>query len=175
MDQIDLLLVLAQIGVGVAGFASLATVVGQAYTKTDPEVNAIRLRGLLYVSIAVMLLSLAAIALLRVAGLPAEAAWRIASWIALLTAVIIGIGVIKRDRTRRRLPGYNKFTMVTNFTILGTVIVAFAVAALGLTSAHVGSVFVGSIILMLVGCSTAFVLVVTSFLDPVARRVSPPQ
>jgi hypothetical protein len=30
MDQIDLLLVLAGIGVGVAGFASLATVVGQA-------------------------------------------------------------------------------------------------------------------------------------------------
>ena len=31
MDQIDLLLALAQIGVGVAGFASLATVLGQAW------------------------------------------------------------------------------------------------------------------------------------------------
>jgi hypothetical protein len=97
MEQIDLLLVLAQIGVGVAGFASLATVVGQA-------------------------------------------------------------------------PGYNKFTMVINFTILGIVVIALAVASLGLAGAYVGSVFVGSVILMLVGCSTAFILVVTSFLDPVRAR-----
>ena len=54
MDQSDVLLVLAQIGVTMAGFASLATVVGQGYSKTDPEVNSIRLRGLLHIAIAVM-------------------------------------------------------------------------------------------------------------------------
>lgn len=175
MDQIDLLLVLAQIGVGVAGFGSLATVVGQAYTTTDPEVNAIRLRGLLHISISVMLLSLVAIALLRVPGLEEALAWRIASIIAFLTTLAISVGVLRRDRTRRRLPGYNKVTMVTNFTLMGIIIVALATAVTGAAGRYIGSVYAGSIILMLVACSTAFVLVVTSFLDPAPRKDTPPR
>jgi hypothetical protein len=58
---------------------------------------------------------------------------------------------------------------------MGIVVIALAVAALGFAGAYVGSVFVGCLILMLVGCSTAFILVVTSFLDPVRRKESPPQ
>jgi hypothetical protein len=42
VDQIDLLLVLAQIGVGVAGFASMATVVGQAYVLGGGWLRALR-------------------------------------------------------------------------------------------------------------------------------------
>ena len=53
MDQapIDLLLVLAQIGVTAAGFCPLASVVGQTLSTAHPEVNAIRLRGLLKVPV----------------------------------------------------------------------------------------------------------------------------
>jgi hypothetical protein len=103
MNQYDILLVLAQIGVGVAGFASLATVVGQAYSKTDPEVNSIRLRGLLHIAIAVMLLSFVALTLLRIEALDRSWAWRIASMIALITAVVVSVGVLRRDRPRRKL------------------------------------------------------------------------
>jgi MFS family permease len=174
MDQIDLLFVLAQIGVGVAGFASLATVIGQAYTRTDPEVNSIRLRGLLHISISVMLLSLLAIALLKIDGLSEEMAWRIASTVALVTAIICGIGVLRRDRTRRRLPGYNRLTMVINFSIMGIVVIELAISALGWSGRHAGSVYTGSLILMLVGCSTAFMLVVTSFLEGAPRKETPP-
>jgi hypothetical protein len=174
MDQIDLLLVLAQIGVGVAGFGSLATVVGQAYTKTDPEVNAIRVRGLLHIAVAAMLLPLVAIALLRVSGLAADVAWRIASVIAFLAALAISVGVLRRDRMRRRLPGYNKVMMVANFTIMGLVIVALGAAVTGLARQYVGSVYAGSIILMLVGASNAFILVVTSFLEPAKSKGLPP-
>lgn len=173
MDQIDLLLVLAQIGGAVAGFASLATVVGQSYTTTDPQVNSIRLRGLLHIAIAVMLLSLIAVALLRVNALQAELAWRIASLIAFFTAVITSVGVLRRDRSRRRLPGYNRFTMVINFTIMGVIIAALGTAVTGLAGAHIASLYVGSLILMLVACSTAFMLVVTSFLDSPSRKDTP--
>ncbi len=169
-DQTDILLVLAQIGVGVAGFGSLATVVGQGYSKTDPEVNSIRLRGLLHIAIVVMLLSLAALVLLRIDLLDRQWAWRIASMLALVTAVVTSIGVLKRDRTRRKLAGYNKVTMVTNFTIMGIVVLALAVASAGLAGPLVGSVFVGALVLMLVGCSTAFFLVVTSFLDAASAK-----
>jgi hypothetical protein len=45
------------------------------------------------------------------------------------------------------------------------VIALFACAVSGITCGHAGSVFVATIILMLVGASTAFVLVVTSLLE----------
>lgn len=170
MDQSDVLLVLAQIGVTMAGFASLATVVGQAYSKTDPEVNSIRLRGLLHIAIAVMLLSLAAVALLRVEALDKQWSWRIACMVALVVAIVISIGVLRRDRARRRLAGYNKLTMIANFTIMGIVLLALAAASAGLAEEFIDTVFVGSLVLMLVGCSTAFVLVVTSFLDAAPRK-----
>jgi hypothetical protein len=94
MDQLDLLLVLAQIGVGVAGFAS---------------------------------------------------------------------------------PGYNRFTMVANFTIMGIVVLDLGISALGYGDRYAGSVYSGSLILMLVGSSTAFFLVVAAFLDPLPRKDSPPR
>ena len=64
-----------------------------------------------------------------------------------------------------RLPGYNRFTMVTNFSILDIVTIAFGCAASGLAIDFVGSPFVGALILMLVGCATAFILAVTPFLE----------
>jgi hypothetical protein len=39
---------------------------------------------------------------------------------------------------------------------------------------YVGNVYTGSLILMLVACSTAFILVVTSFLDAAPRTETPP-
>jgi hypothetical protein len=165
MNQIDLLLVLAQIGVGFAGFGSLATVIGQSLTKTDPEVNSIRLRGLIHISISVILLSLVPVALLRVPGLAEEDAWRIASVIAFFAVVAVSVGVLRRDRERRRLPGYNKFSMVTNFTIMAIVVFALGAAVTGLAGLYVGSVYAGSLVLTLVAASTAFALVITSFLD----------
>jgi hypothetical protein len=166
MEQIDLLLVLAQVGATIAGFASLATVLGQTLSTAHPEVNSIRLRGLLSVSLSVMFLSLIASWSLKIEGLPADTAWHGAAALGFVMALFVGFGVLKRDRARRRLPGYNKLTMTTNFTLLGLVIVLFACAASGITRGHVGSVSVATIILMLVGASTAFILVVTSFLEP---------
>lgn len=165
MDQIDLLLVLAQVGVTLAGFASLATVVGQATSTDHPEVNAIRLRGLLSVSLSVMFLALIASGLLKVENLAVDLAWRGAAALGFVVALFVGFGVLKRDRKRRKLPGYNKLTMTTNFTILGVVVVALGCAASGVLQTYVGSAFVGALILMLVGASTAFILVVTSFLE----------
>jgi hypothetical protein len=165
MDQVDILLVLAQIAVTVAGFASLASVVGQSLSTAHPEVNSIRLRGLLHGSLAAMFLSIIAVALLRVPGLETVWAWRLASLLGFVIALIVGAGVIKRDHPRRLLPGYNRFTIFTSFGIIGVVTAALGCAATGLAGQYVASVFVCSMILILVGCSTAFVLVVTSFLE----------
>ena len=47
MDESDILLTVAEVGVALAGFASLAAILGRRDKHTDPLVNAIRLRGLL--------------------------------------------------------------------------------------------------------------------------------
>jgi hypothetical protein len=112
---------------------------------------------------------------LRVDGLTTEWAWRIASLIGFFTSVVVCVGALRRDRTRRRLPGYNRFTMVTNFAIMGIVVTALGGGLTGIAGPYVGSIFVGSLILMLVGCSTAFILVVTSFLEPPPRKDSSAQ
>ena len=165
MEHIDLLLVLAQVGVSLAGFASLATVLGQTLSTAHPEVNAIRLRGLLNISLSVMFLALISSWLLKIGQLSGDTAWRCAGLLGLTMSLFVGFGVLKRDRARRRLPGYNKLMMTTNFTILGLVIVLFACVASGIARGFSGSVFVSTIILMLVGAATSFILVVTSFLE----------
>lgn len=164
MDQIATLLTIAQIGVTVAGFASLASVVGQTRTSTDPRVNAIRLRGLLNTSLATMLLALVAVLLLAIQGLGSWA-WRGASILGLLCAVPIGWGALKRDRPRRALPGYNKPVAWINYAILGVVVFALAFNGAGLAEPYEMPVFMATLILMLAGCCTLFVLVVVSLLE----------
>ena len=165
MDPIATLLTIAQIGVTVAGFASLASVVGQTRTSTDPQVNAIRLRGLLNTSLAAMLLALVAVLLLAIPALGSWA-WRGASIVGLLCAVPIGWGALKRDRPRRALPGYNKPVAQTNYAILGAVVFALAFNGAGLAAPYEMPVFLATLILMLVGCSILFILVVVSLLEP---------
>jgi hypothetical protein len=55
--------------------------------------------------------------------------------------------------------------MVTNFTIMAVVVFALGAAVTGLAGLYVGSVYAGSLVLTLVAASTAFALVITSFLD----------
>ena len=164
MDPVATLLTIAQIGVTVAGFASLASVVGQTRTSTDPTVNAIRLRGLLNTSLATMLLALVAVLLLAIPGLGSWA-WRGASIMGLLCSVTIGWGVLKRDRPRRALPGYNKQVARLNFAILVVVVFALAFNGAGLAQPYEMPVFIATLILMLAGCSVLFVLVVVSLLE----------
>ena len=83
MDEIDILLAVAEIGVVVAGFASLATVVGHTYKNMDPRVNSIRLRGLLDTSLATTSLALIAVLLLKVEVLDTWV-WRGSSILGLL-------------------------------------------------------------------------------------------
>lgn len=117
MEHIDLLLTIAEIGVAVAGFAALATVIGQSRRHTDPQVNAIRLRGLMNVPLATMFLALIPAALLRAPSLEPWAC-HLSSVAGLLISAIFGWGALKRDRPRRHLPGYNRPVAAANYTIL---------------------------------------------------------
>ena len=171
MDEIDILLAVAEIGVVVAGFASLATVVGHSYRNTDPRVTSIRLRGLLDTSLSTTLLALIAVLLLKVEGLGTWV-WRGSSILGLLVTVSVGWAAVKRGIHLSNLPGYRKPLALVLYSILGVVFLGFAINSAGLTGIFGFHVYLGMLILSLVICFTWFVLVIVSLLGPDSERGS---
>ena len=107
MDETDILLTVAEIGVALAGFASLAAILGRRYKHTDPLVNAIRLRGLLDAGLSTMLLALIGVLMVKIGG-PSDWVWRGASIAGLLFVSTIGVAAFRRENLRRHLPGFRK-------------------------------------------------------------------
>ena len=163
VDEADTLLTVAEIGVALAGFASLATVIGQRFKHTDPLVNAIRLRGLLDAGLTAMFLALIAVLLLKIGG-PSDWVWRVSSAIGVCFSIPIGWAAWKRDKLRQHLPGYKKQIAVVMFALVGLASVGFAFNSTGLAGAYGFQVYLGILYLLLVVCSTMFVLVIASLL-----------
>ncbi len=166
MEEIDILLAVAEIAVVLAGFASLATVIRHEYTSTDPQVNSLRLRALLDIAVSTMLLALIAVLVLKVEWLNTWV-WRGSSIVGLLLFVPVSLAAHKRSKLRRNLPGYNKPAALIIYSILVAVFVCFVINSAGLTGKFGFHVFLGTLILMLAACSIYFVVFVISLLDPV--------
>ena len=165
MNETDVLLTVAEIGVALAGFASLATVIGQRYKNTDPMVNAFRLRGLLDAGLSAMLLALFAVLLLQIGESDAWV-WRISSIVGLCFVITVGWAALKREKLRHELPGYRKPVAVIVFLLVGVAFVGFAVNSIGLTGNYGFQVYLGALCLLLVICCTMFVLVIASLTSP---------
>ncbi len=168
MEEIDILLAVAQIGVALAGFAAIATIIGHGYKGTDPRVNSIRLRGLLETALSATLLAFVAVLLLKVEGLDTWV-WRISSIVGLLFIVTVGRAIIKRGMRLRNLPGYNKSVARILFVILSVMLVAFVLSSAGMAGRFGFHVFLGALILMLTTCCIWFVLVIISMLERLAE------
>lgn len=167
MDEIEILLTTAEISVAVAGFASLAVVIGRRYKNTDPLVNALRLRGLLDAALSAMLLALIAVLTLKI-GWQESQVWRASSAVGLIFSIPIGWAAFRREKLRRHLPGYRKPVAVVIFTFVGAVVVGFALNAAGLVGEYGFHVYYGMLCLLLMISCTMFVLVIASLLraDP---------
>ena len=165
MEETDILLTVAEIALALAGFASLATVIGQRYKNTDPIVNAIRLRGLLDAGLSAMLLALFAVLLLQIGGLNAWV-WRASSVVGLCFVIPIGWAAWKREKLRRHLPGYKKPVAAVMFSFVAAAFLGFAINSVGLPGAYGFHVYFGVLCLLLMICSTMFVLVIASLLSP---------
>lgn len=168
MQEIDVLLAVAQIGIAIAGFASIATVVGHAKQGTDPRVNSIRLRGLLDTSLSVMLLALVAIVFLETEKL-SDRAWQLSSVVGLLTTAGLGRAIIKRSVSVRQLPGYNHSVAGVLYAIFGAVVVAFLVNSSGFLSELGYPIYLSALVLILTICCVWFVLVIISLLARLAE------
>ena len=165
MEEIDVLLTVAEIGVALAGFASLATVIGHRYKNTAPLVNALRLRGLLDAGLSAMVLALFAVLLLKIGGSSAWV-WQGSSAAGVCIVATIGWAALRREKLRHHLPGYKKPVAVFVFSLVGVAFVGFALNSVGLTGNYGFQVYFGILCLLLLICCTMFVLVIVSLLSP---------
>ena len=165
MDETDILLTVAEIGVALAGFASLAAILGRRDKHTDPLVNAIRLRGLLDAGLSTMLLALIGVLMLQIGG-PNDWVWQAAAGAGLLFVSTIGVAAFRREKLRRHLTGFRKIASAIMFTMVAVAFVGFAIVAAGFAGAYGFHIFFGMLCLFLVICCTMFVLVIASLMTP---------
>ena len=165
MDETDILLTVAEIGVALAGFASLAAILGRRDKHTDPLVNAIRLRGLLDAGLSTMLLALIGVLILKIGG-PSDWVWQAAAVAGLMFVSTIGTAALKREKMRRHLPGFRRLASIIMFTLVATAFVGFAFVAAGFAGDYGFHIYFGILCLLLVICCTMFVLVIASLINP---------
>lgn len=163
MDEIEILLTVAEIGVALAGFASLAAILGRRDKHTDPLVNAIRLRGLLDAGLSTMLLALIGVLMLKIGGASGWV-WQAAAGAGLLFVSTIGTGAFRREKLRRHLPGFRKLASTIMFTLVAAAFVGFAFVAVGFAGDYGFHIFFGILCLLLIICCTMFVLVIASLM-----------
>lgn len=167
MQATDILLTIAEIGVALAGFASLAAILGRRYRDTDPLVNAIRLRGLLDAGLSTMLLALAGVLLLEIGG-DSVWVWPAAGVLGIGFVLTIGIAAFRREKLRRHLPGFRRVASIVMFSLVATTFVGFAIMATGIAGAFGFHVYLTMLLLLLVICCTMFVLVIASLMRPIS-------
>lgn len=166
MDQTDILLTIAEIGVALAGFASLAAILGRRYKDTDPLVNAIRLRGLLDAGLSAMLLALIGVLMLQIGG-SSRWVWQGSGIAGLVFVATIGTAAFRREKLRRHLPGFKRHLSIIMFLLVSTTFVGFAIVSAGFAGDFGFQVYVGMLCLLLVICCTMFVLVIASLISTV--------
>ncbi len=165
MDETDILLTVAEIGVALAGFASLAAILGRRDKHTDPLVNAIRLRGLLDAGLSTMLLALIGVLMLKIGG-QSDWVWQAAAGAGLVFVSTIGTAAFRREKLRRHLPGFRKIASAIMFALVATTFVGFAIIVVDLAGDYGFHIYFGMLCLFLVICCTMFVLVIASLMTP---------
>ena len=163
MDEIEILLTVAEIGVALAGFASLAAVLGRQQKGTDPLVNAIRLRGLLDAGLSTMLLALIGVLMIQVGG-SAAWVWQTAAGAGIVFVSTIGTAAFRREKLRRHLPGFRRRASFIMFTLVAVAFLGYVFVSLGLAGAFGFHVYFAILLLLLIICCTMFVLVIASLM-----------
>src|SRR5262249_31197068 len=98
MQDADLLLTTAQIGMALAGFAGLVTLLGRSRVRGDVRLNEIRFRSMMELSLTLALFALLPFVPSEV-GAGAPVAFRIASAIYAASTVVFLVHSARRNRT----------------------------------------------------------------------------
>jgi len=131
VPEASLLLTTAQIGMALAGFAGLVTVLGRPVAREERLLNEIRFRSMVELSLALVTFCLLPFVPARY-GMPSETLWRLCSGIYGIAAVVFvvhGVGRNRRRMGRIRVAG----RVTTILIALGSALALFlTLNALGL-------------------------------------------
>ena len=156
MRQADLLLTTAQIGMALAGFAGLVTLLGRPSLRADVRLNEIRFRSMVELSLMLVAFSLLPFVPAEL-GLAEATWWRVASAAYSLCALVFVVHSIRRNRASMgRVLIAGAVTTVLLTTCIGQFFV-LALNAVGAFSGAESGVYFAALFAHFLGASFFFI------------------
>jgi hypothetical protein len=162
VDEVETLIGIAQIGVAIAGFATLASILGRRFSRDDPRTDVARLRSMLDISLAAAALSLFPILPMKL-GVSSETVWRISSLVFLVTISVMAFSIRRRNRELDRLrAAYSNAFSATSFVVAGALGVVLLASALGMAGLATFSTYYAALLVNLVFSGLLFIRIFAS-------------
>ncbi|MEO0436283.1 MAG: hypothetical protein AAF098_05190 [Pseudomonadota bacterium] len=106
MDVQSLLVLLAELGVGIAGFAAVAVAVASQSSGAHSRLQVAQVNTMMFGSLGVVFYALIPM-LIALAVPESPAVWKVPSFLYMLSHIIFLVGLLKRIPAWRRFPGYD--------------------------------------------------------------------
>ena len=164
-NEFDLLLVIAQLSIAFAGFASLASALGDRNHRDETRVDAGRLINMLVVSLCTAMLALVPF-IPTLFGFVENLVWRFSAATAFGTLVLFAPGVVMRTKRMKQYAGFNNPSNAVNFGLAAIAAFGFSSCAFGLPALKPSASYVAGLIALLLICAIVFFRVITSLLRP---------
>jgi len=164
LSESEILLTISELSVAFAGFASLASILGQRFSKDDPRLDAGRLLNMLTASLAITVLSLAPLLPMLLEWSP-RTAWGASGAVGLATMASLSPAMLRRVRQMRQYQGFNSPANLASYGLAVFAALGFASSALGFPSSNPFFAYFGSIVALLTMCATLFFRVIASLLQ----------
>lgn len=165
LNEFDLLLVIAQLSVAFAGFASLASALSSRNHGDETRVDAGRLINMLIVSLCTTMLALVPF-IPVLFGFSEALVWRTSAATAVATLVLFAPGVVMRIRRMKQYAGFSNPSNVVNLGLAAIAAVGFSSCALGLPALKPSASYVAGLAALLLTCAIVFFRVIASLLRP---------
>jgi MFS family permease len=164
MNNFDLLMVIAQVSVAFAGFASLASALGD---RSNPEETPVagRLANMLVASLCTAMLALVP-TIPALFGLTESIVWRSSALVAILTWVSVIPGVLTRTKRMKQYAGYNAATSTAGIGLAAIAGLGFSASALGFRAGHLPATYIGGLLALVLVSAMLFFRIITSLLRP---------
>lgn len=156
MERSDLLLTTAQLGMALAGFAGLVTLLGRPHPRADQRLSEIRFRSMMELS-----LTLAAFGLLPFVpaelGLAERLAWRLASAAYALACTLFLLHSLRRNRRAMGRVLVAGGVTATLFGVGAGLALVLALAALGACAGRESAVYCAALFVQFLAASFFFI------------------
>ena len=165
LNESDLLLVIAQLSVAFAGFASLASALSDRQVRDETHVDAGRFINMLIVSLCTAMLALVPF-IPTLFGFSENLVWRSSAATAFGTLLLFAPGVVMRTKRMKRYAGFSLRTNVVNVGLAAVAAFGFGSCALGLPALKPSASYVAGLVALLLICAIVFFRVIASLLRP---------